>query len=294
MALGEVVTNLPPSTPSWKGLGNRTRSFSSATTPVDAENWVAHIKKIFEVLGCVDEFKARLASYKLEGDALNWWKAFKQAKEGETYVATLSWKDFRDIFLLQYFPRLASFMGKKAGTLRFSVRGQVRITRGTVIGTVFDRQLRIAIRGVMIRRVMTVSVMTSRVATVIRSHDITEVSSTTVLLGLQVRKDIQIMPPLLHVTYVGNFIRARHVIGLLELVSLVVQLGIWPGIALRMVETVIGEVGTTINLLLRGEYFLRLRIRQLILQGAYGCILERDVTKVVEDVGEDEDFKRGS
>ncbi|GJV77466.1 integrase, catalytic region, zinc finger, CCHC-type containing protein [Tanacetum coccineum] len=51
------------------------------------------------------EFKARLASYKLKGDALNWWKAFKQAKGGETYVATLSWKDFRDIFFLQYFSR---------------------------------------------------------------------------------------------------------------------------------------------------------------------------------------------
>nr|GEX74883.1 hypothetical protein [Tanacetum cinerariifolium] len=34
------------------------------------------------VLGCVDEFMARLASYKFKGDALNWWKAFKQAKGG--------------------------------------------------------------------------------------------------------------------------------------------------------------------------------------------------------------------
>ncbi|GKE52342.1 hypothetical protein Tco_1487498, partial [Tanacetum coccineum] len=74
------------------------------------------------------------------------------------------------------------------------------------------------------------------------------------------------MPPLFHVAYLGNFIRARHVIGLLELVSLVVRLGIWPGIALRMVETVVGEMRMTINLLLRGEYFLRPRIRQLTLQ----------------------------
>ncbi|GKA60712.1 putative reverse transcriptase domain-containing protein [Tanacetum coccineum] len=72
---------------------------------IDAENWIAHIEKTFKVLGCADEFKARLASYKLEGDALNWWKSFKQAKGGEPYVATLSWKDFRDIFFLQYFPR---------------------------------------------------------------------------------------------------------------------------------------------------------------------------------------------
>nr|GEX10338.1 zinc finger, CCHC-type, retrotransposon Gag domain protein [Tanacetum cinerariifolium] len=37
-------------------------------------------------------WKARLASYKFEGDALSWWNALKQAKGGEAYVATLSWK----------------------------------------------------------------------------------------------------------------------------------------------------------------------------------------------------------
>nr|GEZ81439.1 putative reverse transcriptase domain-containing protein [Tanacetum cinerariifolium] len=59
------------------------RSFSSTTTPVDAKKWIAHIEKLFEVLGCADEFKARLASYKFEGDALSGWKAFKQAKREE-------------------------------------------------------------------------------------------------------------------------------------------------------------------------------------------------------------------
>nr|GFD56089.1 zinc finger, CCHC-type, retrotransposon Gag domain protein [Tanacetum cinerariifolium] len=29
----------------------------------------------------------------------------KQAKRGEAYVATLSWKDFCETFFLQYFPR---------------------------------------------------------------------------------------------------------------------------------------------------------------------------------------------
>ncbi|GJR14159.1 reverse transcriptase domain-containing protein [Tanacetum coccineum] len=59
------------------------------------------------------------------------------------------------------------------------------------------------------------------------------------------------MAPLLYLTHVGNSIRARHVTGLLELVSLVIRLGIWPGIDLRMVETVVEEMGTTSNLLLR-------------------------------------------
>ncbi|GKE20751.1 zinc finger, CCHC-type, retrotransposon gag domain protein [Tanacetum coccineum] len=71
---------------------------------VEAENWITHMEKIFEVLGCDDQFKARLATYKLEGDAHSWWRAYKQAKGGDAYEATLSWNDFRDIFFLQYFP----------------------------------------------------------------------------------------------------------------------------------------------------------------------------------------------
>nr|GEW05730.1 hypothetical protein [Tanacetum cinerariifolium] len=59
---------------------------------------------IFEVLRCGDKFKARLATYKLEGDAHSWWRAYKQAKGGDAYMVTLSWNDFRDIFFLQYFP----------------------------------------------------------------------------------------------------------------------------------------------------------------------------------------------
>ncbi|GKG04602.1 zinc finger, CCHC-type, retrotransposon gag domain protein, partial [Tanacetum coccineum] len=81
-------------------------TFRSAPTPVEAENWIAHIKKIFEVLGCDDQFKARLATYKLERDAYSWWRAYNQAKGGDVYVETLSWNDFRAIFFLQYFLRL--------------------------------------------------------------------------------------------------------------------------------------------------------------------------------------------
>ena len=49
------------------------RSFSSAKFPVEAQNWITHIEKIFEVMGVGDEFKARLATYKLEDDAQSWW-----------------------------------------------------------------------------------------------------------------------------------------------------------------------------------------------------------------------------
>lgn len=35
---------------------------------------------------------------RLEGDALSWSKAHKQAKGGDGYVVTLSWNDFHDLF----------------------------------------------------------------------------------------------------------------------------------------------------------------------------------------------------
>nr|GFD07850.1 hypothetical protein [Tanacetum cinerariifolium] len=49
----------------------------SATAPVDAENWISHMEKIFDVMVCEDAFKTRLAVYKFEGNALAWWKAYK-------------------------------------------------------------------------------------------------------------------------------------------------------------------------------------------------------------------------
>nr|GFB24143.1 hypothetical protein [Tanacetum cinerariifolium] len=85
-----MVTNLLPSTPGWKG--------------------------------CVDEFKARLASYKFEGDALSWWKTFKQANEGEAYQKYE--RDYHTIRqredeltgeFMKRLLRLAGFVRKKAG-----------------------------------------------------------------------------------------------------------------------------------------------------------------------------------
>ncbi|PWA53455.1 zinc finger, CCHC-type, Retrotransposon gag domain protein [Artemisia annua] len=76
----------------------------SAASPQEAEDWITHVEKFFEVLGCGDEFKARLATFKLEGDALNWWKAHKRAKGGDVYMTTCTWAEFRNTFYKWYFP----------------------------------------------------------------------------------------------------------------------------------------------------------------------------------------------
>nr|GFD45448.1 zinc finger, CCHC-type, retrotransposon Gag domain protein [Tanacetum cinerariifolium] len=70
--------NPPPVTiHTWLERFNKKKpySFEKATAPVDAENWISHMEKIFDVMGCEDASKTRLAVYKFEGNALAWWKA---------------------------------------------------------------------------------------------------------------------------------------------------------------------------------------------------------------------------
>ncbi|GKA41070.1 hypothetical protein Tco_0733663 [Tanacetum coccineum] len=200
------------------------------------------VQRLFEVLGCADEFKARLASYKLEGDALSWWKAVKQAKGGETYVATLPWKDFRELFFLQYFsqpPEAArSFLEKRSMYLQEKQAKNFKwalcdwILDG-IVNTEFTDVAQVANVARNIEILHERSVQNNkrnrdwdcirpttqgnnqrghdqkRVATIIKGHiNRTVVSSTTVLLGLQVKRDTRTMPPLLYVKHVGNFIRA--------------------------------------------------------------------------------------
>nr|GEX18247.1 zinc finger, CCHC-type, retrotransposon Gag domain protein [Tanacetum cinerariifolium] len=81
------------------------RSFEKAIALVDVKNWISHMEKIFDVMGCEDAFKTRLAVYKFEGDALAWWKAYKQAKGGDVWLITVTWAEFKELIFLQFFPR---------------------------------------------------------------------------------------------------------------------------------------------------------------------------------------------
>nr|GEZ32351.1 zinc finger, CCHC-type, retrotransposon Gag domain protein [Tanacetum cinerariifolium] len=100
--------NPPPVTiHTWLERFNKQKphSFEKATAPVDAENWMSHMEKIFDVMGCEDAFKTRFTVYKFEGNALAWWKAYKQAKGGDAWLVTVTWADFKKLFFLHFFPR---------------------------------------------------------------------------------------------------------------------------------------------------------------------------------------------
>nr|GFD13647.1 zinc finger, CCHC-type, retrotransposon Gag domain protein [Tanacetum cinerariifolium] len=106
--LSDSGGNPPPVTiHTWLERFNKQKPclFEKATAPVDAENWISHMEKIFDVMGCEDAFKTRLVVYKFEGNALAWWKAYKQAKGGDAWLITVTWAEFKMLFFLQFFPR---------------------------------------------------------------------------------------------------------------------------------------------------------------------------------------------
>nr|GFC90924.1 hypothetical protein [Tanacetum cinerariifolium] len=96
---------LPVTIHTWLERFNKQKphSVEKEIAPVDVENWISHMEKIFDVMGCEDAFETRLAVYKFEGNALAWWKAYKQAKGG-------------DAWLITRFLRLAGFLGAAAST----------------------------------------------------------------------------------------------------------------------------------------------------------------------------------
>nr|GEU92371.1 hypothetical protein [Tanacetum cinerariifolium] len=99
--------NPPPVTiHTWLECFNKQKphSFDKATAPVDAENWISHMEKIFDVMGCEDAFKTRLAVYKFEGNALAWWKAYKQTNRGDAwFLRTTTFLPLRHVSLFMLF-----------------------------------------------------------------------------------------------------------------------------------------------------------------------------------------------
>nr|GFA88421.1 zinc finger, CCHC-type, retrotransposon Gag domain protein [Tanacetum cinerariifolium] len=82
------------------------------------------MEKLFQVLGCPNNFKTRLAAFKLEGDALSWWKAHlrtQQCYERE-YGSICQLDRENSGEYMERFTRLASFVGAAAGDAQRQAR----------------------------------------------------------------------------------------------------------------------------------------------------------------------------
>ncbi|XP_071692846.1 uncharacterized protein [Rutidosis leptorrhynchoides] len=101
----------------WLGRFQKQRplSFSTASTPVEAENWITHIEKIYRVLGCEERFWVPLAIYKLEGMLSYFSEAEKEAVFRE-YANIKQGNDESINDFTKRFLRLVGLIGAAAGS----------------------------------------------------------------------------------------------------------------------------------------------------------------------------------
>ena len=69
----------------------------------ECEAWLLKVEKILESMVCLEDNWVQLASFLLEGDADQWWRATRRLKFPNSDLLMISWKEFRDAFYEKYF-----------------------------------------------------------------------------------------------------------------------------------------------------------------------------------------------
>ncbi|XP_031394177.1 uncharacterized protein LOC116205681 [Punica granatum] len=72
-------------------------SFSGSADPIEAENWIAGMERIFSIMEVSDTQRVALATFMLEGDAQYWWEATQRRLDpNSSHVIT--WAEFTQAF----------------------------------------------------------------------------------------------------------------------------------------------------------------------------------------------------
>ncbi|XP_057953779.1 uncharacterized protein LOC131148057 [Malania oleifera] len=66
--------------------------------------WMQELEKILAVLNCSEEQKILFATFKLGGEAEQWWHAMKLLEEQQVVPKVMTWDHFKQVFYDQYFP----------------------------------------------------------------------------------------------------------------------------------------------------------------------------------------------
>ena len=53
-------------------------AFLGSANPMDADDWLTEIEKIFEARHCPEQEKVTLATFMLQGGAFDWWNVHKK------------------------------------------------------------------------------------------------------------------------------------------------------------------------------------------------------------------------
>ncbi|XP_028070165.1 uncharacterized protein LOC114272645 [Camellia sinensis] len=78
----------------------RPPKFTGVLDPKVAENWLRQIEKMLDTMGITEATdRIALAVFELDDEADHWWELIKNTRD----VASLSWNQFRELFLNKYF-----------------------------------------------------------------------------------------------------------------------------------------------------------------------------------------------
>ncbi|GKA55671.1 retrotransposon protein, putative, ty3-gypsy subclass [Tanacetum coccineum] len=130
-------------------FAKNTGAGASGVAPVDAENWISHMEKIFDVMDCNDAFKTRLAVYKFEVDAVVGGSLYAgHRRKCAAGTAESKAKNFRFLGLIKSILLTMSCV--------YSLRGLHQIakvqTRGTRVETVITLTVSRVVIGVTVVR----------------------------------------------------------------------------------------------------------------------------------------------
>ena len=67
-----------------------------------AEEWLDQLEEIFRITRSADQDKVELATYRLRGEAAQWWKRYRDHMEATG--GNVTWEGFKTLFLNKYFP----------------------------------------------------------------------------------------------------------------------------------------------------------------------------------------------
>ncbi|CAA3011863.1 Hypothetical predicted protein [Olea europaea subsp. europaea] len=100
-AIASILPNPDRDTSIERAIKLGAKHFVGTANPADAEEWMRNLESIFDVMGCSEEKKLRLATFLLKGVAADWWVAFRSRYHE---ASGITWAIFRDAFFETYYP----------------------------------------------------------------------------------------------------------------------------------------------------------------------------------------------
>ena len=69
-------------------------SFKGSKDPLEVDNWLNELDRLFKAMNVRDEQRVTLAIFMLKGDALEWWNLQRGHKREESYLGSNLWTSF--------------------------------------------------------------------------------------------------------------------------------------------------------------------------------------------------------